>query len=69
MWASVVMYGLSDLLACGSFPDQGLNPCLLHWHTEPLGKPWYGYFCFVVVFFSVLFYLFIGHAACGILVP
>ena len=27
----VVVYWLSSLPACGIFPDQGLNPCCLHW--------------------------------------
>ena len=31
--------------ACGIFPDQGSNPCLLHWQVDSLplsqqGKPW-----------------------------
>ena len=35
---------LSCSAACETFPDQGLNPCLLHWQadsltTEPSGKP------------------------------
>ena len=27
---------LSCPTACGIFPDQGLNPCLLHWQADPL---------------------------------
>ena len=27
----VVAHGLSCPEACGIFPDQGSNPCLLHW--------------------------------------
>ena len=31
-WASVVVAdGLSSAVACGIFPDQGWNPCLLQW--------------------------------------
>ena len=30
----VVMHGLSRSMACGIFPDQGLNPCLLHWEAD-----------------------------------
>ena len=30
----VVAHGLSCSVACGIFPDQGLNPCLLHWHVD-----------------------------------
>ena len=33
--ASVVgAHGLSCSAACGIFPDQGLNPCPLHWQVE-----------------------------------
>ena len=32
----VVVDGLSCATACGLFPDQGLNPCLLHWHVGSL---------------------------------
>ena len=31
-----VVYGLSCPAACGIFPDQGLNPCLLHWQGDSL---------------------------------
>ena len=30
----VVTHGLSCLTACGVFPDQGSNPCPLHWQTD-----------------------------------
>ena len=30
----VVAHGLSCSMACGIFPDQGLNPCLLHWQVD-----------------------------------
>ena len=34
---SVVMeQGLSCSVACGIFPDQGLNPCLLRWQADSL---------------------------------
>ena len=42
----VVAHGLSCAAACGIFPDQGLNPCPLHWQvdgfltTAPPGKSW-----------------------------
>ena len=26
--------GLSCSMACGIFPDQGLNPCSLHWQVD-----------------------------------
>ena len=34
----VVAHGLSCSVACGIFPDQGLNPCPLHWQgdSQPL---------------------------------
>ena len=46
-WASVIaaprfksigsaaaMHGLSCSMTCGIFPDQRLNPCLLHWQAD-----------------------------------
>ena len=27
-------HGLSCSVACGIFPDQGLNPCALHWQAD-----------------------------------
>ena len=30
----VVAHGLSCSEACGIFPDQGLNPCALHWQVD-----------------------------------
>ena len=27
-------HGLSCSAACGIFPDQGSNPCLLHWQAD-----------------------------------
>ena len=39
----IVGHTFSCSAACGVFPDQGLNPCLLHWQVdsllEPPGKP------------------------------
>ena len=37
----VVTHGLSCSTACGIFPDQGLNLCLLHWLVDSLhqGSP------------------------------
>ena len=34
----VVAYGLSYPAACGIFPDQGLNLCLLHWQVDSLQR-------------------------------
>ena len=41
----VVAHGPSCSAACGIFPDQGSNPCSLHWQadSQPLrhqGSPW-----------------------------
>ena len=41
----VVAHGLTCSAACGIFPDQGSNPCPLHWQadsltTAPPGKSW-----------------------------
>ena len=46
----VVAHGLSCPSACGIFPDQGLNPCPLHWREDsyPLdhqGSPYIQCFC------------------------
>ena len=30
----VVAHGLSSSMACGIFPDQGSNPCPLHWQVD-----------------------------------
>ena len=30
----VVAHGLSRSAACGIFPDQGSNPCALHWQAD-----------------------------------
>ena len=45
----VVAHGPSCSAACGIFPDQGSNPCPLHWQadSQPLrhqGSPWLGEF-------------------------
>ena len=32
----VVVHGLSCSMACGSFPEQGSNLCLLHWQVDSL---------------------------------
>ena len=37
LWSTgsvVVAHGLSCSAACGIFPDQGSNPCLLHWQAD-----------------------------------
>ena len=42
----IVAHGPSCSAACGIFPNQGLNPCALHWQadSQPLhhqGSPWH----------------------------
>ena len=32
----VLVHGLSFSMVCGMFPDQGSNPCLLHWQVDSL---------------------------------
>ena len=34
-----VVHKLSCSTACGSFPDQRLNPCLLHWQADSTTEP------------------------------
>ena len=36
--SAIVVDGFSCSVACGIFPDQGWNPCLLHWQADSL--PW-----------------------------
>ena len=61
----VVAHGLSCSVACGIFPDQGSNPCPLHWQadSQPLrhqGSPiLFFYFIFLFYFFYKLINLFI----------
>ena len=55
----VVAHGLSCSTACGIFPDQGSNPCPLHWQadSQPLrhqGSPPPANFVFEYVFWVVL---------------
>ena len=51
-----VAHGLSCSVACGIFPDQGSNPCPLHWQadSQPLrhqGSPRLQYFCSTIIDF------------------
>ena len=42
---------------CGIFPDQGLNPCLLHWQTDSLPLTHHGshpYFNRTLIFRTIL---------------
>ena len=38
----VVTHGVSYAIACGIFPDQGSNPCPLHWRIDPLPLSYQG---------------------------
>ena len=54
----IVAHGPSCSGACGIFPDQGSNPCPLHWQadSQPLchqGSPIYTFF---FIFFSIMVY-------------
>ena len=60
----IVAHEPSCSVACGIFPDQGSNPCPLHWQadSQPLhhqGSP----------VASVFMFWFFGREACGILAP
>ena len=70
----IVAHGPSCSAACGIFPDQGSNPCPLHWQadSQPLchqGSPIWNVFCpggFLahssILFRSVLKYHLLGEA-------
>ena len=56
LWSAgsvVVAHGLSCSAACGIFPDQGLNPCPLHWHAD-------SFFLNIYLFMYVFMYLFMA---------
>ena len=55
-----MVHGLTCSEACGIVPDQGLNPCLLHWQADsnPLshqGSPGLFLSTFIVDFFLSIF--------------
>ena len=59
----VVSHGPSCSAACGIFPDQGSNPCPLHWQadSQPLrhqGSP----SLFLECIFLLVFYFFMKHS-------
>ena len=61
-------HGPSCSAACGIFPDQGSNPCPLHWQadSQPLcyqGSPLYSFFFFLkefLYFYYLFIYLFLA---------
>ena len=60
-------HGLSCSTACGSFLDQGSNPCLLHWQVDSLplshqGSPiCYIYFKCLFLWFISFFFFFLWY--------
>ena len=63
--SAIVAHGPSCSVACGIFPDQGSNPCPLHWQADSeqlrhqrspssnlLMFDYVGFFCFVFCFLS-----------------
>ena len=50
--SAVVAHGLSCSVACGIFPDQGSNPCPLHWQadSQPLRHQGSPFLCFLIPF-------------------
>ena len=58
--SAIVAHGLSRSAACGIFPDQGWNPCPLHWQadSQPLrhqGSPHLPFFYKVFYFYFYIF--------------
>ena len=65
----VVAHGPSCSVACGIFPDQGSNPCPLHWQadSQPLrhqGSPIY-IFLNKCIYFIYLFLAVLGLCCCA----
>ena len=64
----ILAHGPSCSAACGIFPDQGSNPCPLHWQadSQPLrhqGSPIYGFFNTLICSRKDLRWL--GYKLCG----
>ena len=51
-------HGLSCSAACGIFPDQGTNPCPLHWQADSF------FFFFKFIYFIYLFLAVLGLRCC-----
>ena len=59
-----MVHGLSFSLACSSIPDQGSNPCLLHWQVGSLPLSHQG--SSLLVFFFFFFFLgYFSSEICG----
>ena len=59
--SAIMAHGPSRSVACGILPDQGLNPCPLHWQADPQplrhqGSP--PHFFYVYEYFHALRHLF-----------
>ena len=52
--STAVAHELTCSVACGAFPDQGSNPCLLHWQVDSLPLSHQGSLC---LFLNVKFLL------------
>ena len=55
--SAIVAHGRSCSVACGIFPDQGSNPCPLHWHadSQPLRHQGSPQFVFIDLFLLLYF--------------
>ena len=64
----VVAHGLSCSAACGIFPDQGSNPCPLHWQadSQPLRHQGSRYFFFILHVYFPLVRLWGGEEFCSL---
>ena len=68
--SAIVAHGPSRSTACGIFPDQGSNPCPLHWQadSQPLrhqgSPPPFFFYKFILFIYFWLSWVFV--AACGL---
>ena len=55
--SAIAAHGRSCSVACGIFPDQGSNPCPLHWHadSQPLRHQGSPQFVFIDLFLLLYF--------------
>ena len=68
--SAIVAHGPSRSAACGIFPDQGSNPCPLHWQadSQPLhqqGSPTFTIFFFLINLSIYLFLAALGLRRCA----
>ena len=64
--SAVVAHGPSRSVACGIFPDQGSNPCPLHWQadSQPLhhqGSPSFPFCDYIYSPFFLSLYILVAH--------